>query len=59
MNKYLVVYQLPNGLIYNRILNAKNCSKEPHERTIAKNCIKTTTKTTTTTTINKRWYITR
>ena len=23
-NKYLVVYQLPNGLIYNRILNAKN-----------------------------------
>ena len=24
INKYLVVYQLPDGLIYNQILNAKN-----------------------------------
>lgn len=27
-NKYLVVYQLPNGLIYNRILNAKKLTED-------------------------------
>ena len=28
MNKYLVVFQLPNGLIYNRILNAKKLTED-------------------------------
>lgn len=27
-NKYLVVYQLPDGLIYNRILNAKKLTED-------------------------------
>ena len=27
-NKYLVVYQLPIGLIYNRILNAKKLTED-------------------------------